>query len=213
MGRSTGGTSAKLPTGIDSTDRSRSFVCGRRCLRNAGRIRARVSFGWPLVVSAASVFFLFIVPRSGAAGAFPTVESGGDTILVANPGSRHVVGRCCSICRINAHAHAGVGVAGNLIPPFVMLATCLVTPWLFSSTSMVPSDAAVSARFFLGCGPPPSDLRNRNVVSGAGPDALAQALDVDLGSVRANEHRPDFVPVRGCCLYDPGPRTSRIGTL
>ena len=25
--------------------------------------------------------------------------------------------------------------------------------------------------------------------------------------------RPDFVPVRGCCLYDPGPRTSRIGTL
>ena len=137
------------------------------------------------VVSAASVFFLFIVPRSGAAGAFPTVESGGDTILVANPGSRHVVGRCCSICRINAHAHAGVGVAGNLIPPFVMLATCLVTPWLFSSTSMVPSDAAVSARFFLGCGPPPSDLRNRNVVSGAGPDALAHALDVDLGSVRA----------------------------
>ena len=50
-------------------------------------------------------------------------------------------------------------------------------------------------------------------MSGAGPDALTQALDVDLGSVRANEHRPDFVPFRGCCLYDPGPRRSRVGAL
>ena len=73
---------------------------------------------------------------------------GADTTLVAAPGTRHVAGRCCSICWINARAHAGVGGAGNLIPPFVMLATCLVVPWLLSSTSMARSDAAVSARFF-----------------------------------------------------------------
>ena len=68
--------------------------------------------------------------------------------LVAAPGSRQVLGRCCSICPINVRAHAGAGVAGNLISPFVMRATCLVTPWLLSITSIAPSDAAVSARFF-----------------------------------------------------------------
>ena len=61
--------------------------------------------------------------------------------------------------------------------------------------------------------PPPRDLWNRNVVSGAGPDALTHPLDVDLGFCRANEHRPDFVPFPGCCAYDPGPRTSRIRSL
>ena len=68
-------------------------------------------------------------------------------------------------------------------------------------------------KVLLGCGPPPRDLRNRHVMSGAGPDALTHALDVELGSVRANEHHPDFVPVRDCCAHDPGPRASRIGTL
>ena len=49
---------------------------------------------------------------------------------------------CCSICRINAHAHPGIGVAGNLIPSFVILATYLVLPWLLSSTSMARSDVS-----------------------------------------------------------------------
>ncbi len=69
-------------------------------------------------------------------------------ILVATLGSRHVVGPYCLICPINARVHTGVGVAGNLIWPFVMLPTCLVTPWVLSSTSIAPSDAAFRARFF-----------------------------------------------------------------
>ena len=75
------------------------------------------------------------------------------------------------------------------------------------------SDAAVPEGFFWAAGPPPRDLRKRDVMSGARRDALTHALDVDLGSCRANEHHLDVVPVRGCCAYDPGPRTSRIGTF
>ena len=61
----------------------------------------------------------------------------------------HVAGRCCSISRINVRANAGIGVVvGSLKPLLVMLATCLVVPWLLSSTSMAPSDVAVSARLF-----------------------------------------------------------------
>ena len=72
-------------------------------------------------------------------------------LLVAAPGSPQVVGRCGSICRINVRAHAGVGVAGNQISPLVMRATCLVTPWLLSSASIAPSDAAVFGKVLLSC--------------------------------------------------------------
>ena len=76
-----------------------------------------------------------------------TWRSVGTPLLVATPGFVKSLGGAVRSVG-STPAPTGVGVAGNLFSPFVMLATYLVTPWLLSSTSMAPSHAAVSARFF-----------------------------------------------------------------